>query len=269
MSDVSPFSKKVQYVNFISPRIRNSKYKVLSSGCCSPTLSCHRQLNLYRKFLHISLRENGSFELLSLHPSYGGALSLQVSNMVTRMVRHVDQEERERDGPYHWDTVRLVLLKVFGKQRAQIFTERFWIQFIQEGSSEKRVEYCVDHKNSLCYFRAIQGHSGSIPIMPELMGHTSIPYNWKEYIFHRGCSSSVQSILGSGLILGGKESDKARQAVFVTPLNPFGENADEEEPYDDYTVPQKVHHHRSGCRLLDKIVQGTKFGPALLAHKVT
>ena len=67
VSDVSPFSKKVLYVNFLSPRIRDSKYKVLSSGCCSPTLSCHRQLNLYPKFLHISHRENGSSEVLSLH----------------------------------------------------------------------------------------------------------------------------------------------------------------------------------------------------------
>ena len=40
--------------------------KFFSSGCCSPTLSCHRQLNLYPKFLHISHRENGSFEVLSL-----------------------------------------------------------------------------------------------------------------------------------------------------------------------------------------------------------
>ena len=41
--------------------------KSFSSGCCSPTVSCHRQLNLYPKFLHISQRENGSFEVLSLH----------------------------------------------------------------------------------------------------------------------------------------------------------------------------------------------------------
>ena len=43
--------------------------KFFSSGCCSPTLSCHRQLNLYPKFLHISQRENWSFEVLSLHNS--------------------------------------------------------------------------------------------------------------------------------------------------------------------------------------------------------
>ena len=47
---------------------------------------------------------------------------------------------------------------------------------------------------------------------------------------NRGCSWSVQSILGRGLIPGGKESDKARQAVFFTPLNPCGENPDEENP---------------------------------------
>ena len=37
------------------------------SGCCSPIVYCHRPLNLYTKFLHISHLENGSFEVLSLH----------------------------------------------------------------------------------------------------------------------------------------------------------------------------------------------------------
>ena len=41
--------------------------KLFSSGCCSPTSSCHRQLKLYPKFLHVSHRENGSLEVLSLH----------------------------------------------------------------------------------------------------------------------------------------------------------------------------------------------------------
>ena len=45
------------------------------------------------------------------------------------------------------------------------------------------------------------------------------------------------------MIPGGKESDKGRETVFFTPLNPFGGDDDEEEPRDDYTVPQKVHYH--------------------------
>ena len=111
----------------------------------------------------------------------------------------------------------------------------------------------MDHKNSLAYLRAFHGHSGGISILPELMGYTSIPYNWEEYIFHRGCSWSVQSILGSGLIPSGKESDKARQAVFFTPLNPFGENPDEEELHDDYAVLQKVCYHSHWKRNQDAV----------------
>ena len=121
-------------------------------------------------------------------------------------------------------------------------------------------------------FRAIQGHSGGIPIMPELMGYTSIPYNWKEHMFSQKLWS-VQSILGSGLIPGGKESDKARQAVFFTPLNPFGANPDEEEPHDDYAVHQKVHYHSHWKRNQDavywiKFSKAQDFSIAILANKV-
>ena len=70
-----------------------------------------------------------------------------------------------------------------------------------------------------------------------------ILYNVKEKFFHRCCSFRIQSILENGLIPGGHESDKGRQTVFFTPLNPFGGDSDEEEPWDDYTVLQNVHHH--------------------------
>ena len=76
---------------------------------------------------------------IDANPSHGGGLSIQVSKLVTRMVRHYD----------HWGTVRSVLLKAFGKQGAHKFSERYWIQLIQEGSSQKRVEYCVDHTKTL------------------------------------------------------------------------------------------------------------------------
>ena len=48
-------------------------------------------------------------------------------------------------------------------------------------------------------------------------------------------SWEAQSVLGSGLILGGKENDKSRQAVFFTLLDPFGNIPDEEKPHDDHT----------------------------------
>ena len=83
------------------------------------------------------------------------------------------------------------------------------------------------------------------------MEYTLLPHNWKEYIFHRGLSWNSQSILGRGIIPVGKENDKARQAVFFIPLDPFGKDPDEEKPDDDYTVHQKVHHESFWTRNQD------------------
>ena len=101
--------------------------------------------------------------------SYGGALSIQVAKMVTRMVRHHGQDERQSDASNHWDTIWPVLLKAFAKHGARDFSEKYWLRLVHEGSSKTRVEYCEDSKNSLAYFRAIQGHSGGTHIDPEFM----------------------------------------------------------------------------------------------------
>ena len=58
--------------------IPNTKF--FSSGCCSPIVSRHRQLNLYPKFLHISHRENGSVEVLSLHFSCHSPSNVRISS---------------------------------------------------------------------------------------------------------------------------------------------------------------------------------------------
>ena len=101
----------------------------------------------------------------------------------------------------------------------------------------------MNSKNSLLYFRVIQGHTGGNLIAPELMGHVAIPYKWKESLFHRGCSFNVTSILTSGLRAGVRESKEGRQTTFFTPLNPFGDNPDEEGPCDELPKPRKVHNH--------------------------
>ena len=75
----------------------------------------------------------------------------------------------------------------------------------------------------------------------------------KKCLFHRGCSFSIQSFLENGLIPGGRGSDKGRQTVFFTPLNPYGGDSDEEEPRDDHTVPQKVHYHSHWERNQDAV----------------
>ena len=59
------------------------------------------------------------------------------------------------------------------------------------------------------------------------MAHILIPYQWKE------------------------ENKEERQTIFCTPLDPFGEKSDEEEPRDDFTIPQKVHYHSNRKLNLD------------------
>ena len=120
-------------------------------------------------------------------------MAVAVSKMVTKMLRHCDQDERKLDGSRHWDTIRSVLLRAFAQEGARDFDEGSWLHLIHEGSNKKRLEYCKDNNGSLCYLRAIQGHSGGIPIRPELMIYTLIPHKWKECIFHRGISSSFHS----------------------------------------------------------------------------
>ena len=137
----------------------------------------------------------------------------------TKIVRHHDQDEREKDGSYHGETVRSLLLREFAQEH----------QPIHEGSGKKRIECWLDNKKSQCYLRAIQGHSGGIPTRPALTEYTLMPHNWKEYTFHKGMSWNSQPMSGSGIIPGGKENDKARQAVLLTPLNPFGNDPDNEK----------------------------------------
>ena len=168
-------------------------------------------------------------------------LQAEISKLVTRLVRRYDQDERETDGAVHWKSMGPKLLKAFQKAGGQKFSDTDWLQHVYERSNKMRFQYCMTSVNFLLYIRAIQGHTGGNLIAPELMGHVAIPYKWKEILFHRGCSFDVASVLKSGLIAGGKESKEGRQTIFFTPLNPFGDNPDEEEPCDDLSKPRKVH----------------------------
>ena len=126
------------------------------------------------------------------------------------MSRHFDQEEPQT-----------VLVRKFAYEGARDFSDEAWLQNIIEGSTKKGIEYCKDKDGILCYLRAFQGHSGGIPIEPELMGYVFILEIGKGTYFIEGLSWNFQSILGTGLIPGGKENDKAREAVFLTPTNHF------------------------------------------------
>ena len=65
--------------------------------------------------------------------------------MVTRMVRHYDQDERQLDAALHGDTMRPVLLKAVAKHGARNFSEKniafdlFIKEAARRGSSTVRI----------------------------------------------------------------------------------------------------------------------------------
>ena len=154
------------------------------------------------------------------------SLSAEISKLVMRFIHHYDQDERETDAAIHWNSIVPKLRKAFRSSAGQEFSNKVWRQHIHEGNTKIS-------KNSLLYFRAIQKHTGGNLAAPELMGHVAIPNKWKEFLFQRGCSNNVTSILTPGPIAGGRESKEGRQTSFFTPLNPFG----------DTSKPRKVHYH--------------------------
>ena len=120
------------------------------------------------------------------HSRYRGDLALSVSTLVTAMLRHHDHDERQRDGSRHWDSIKPVLMKAFAHKGARDIDDGKWLRLIHEGCTKKRLEYCQDKDGNLSYFRAIQGHSGGIPISPKLIKYTRIPYDWKKYLYLTG-----------------------------------------------------------------------------------
>ena len=167
--------------------------------------------------------------------------------------RHYDQDERQRGGSRHWDSIKPVLMRAFAHQGARDFDDGFWSRLIHDGSTKKWLEYCQDEDGNLSYFRAIQGHTRGIPTSPELMKLHTCSIRLEKYFFHGGSQWVFQSILGSGIISGGKEEDKARQAVFLTPLNPFEKDPEGETPHSEYTVLQKAPYETNWKRNQDAV----------------
>ena len=82
------------------------------------------------------------------------------------------------------------------------------------------------------------------------MEHILIPHDWKEFVFHRGCSFSIQPIFENGLIeeIQARKDDRPSSSHLST-LS--GKNPDEEAPSDDFTIPKKVHCHCNAKRNQD------------------
>ena len=127
-----------------------------------------------------------------------------------------------------------------------------WLHLIHEGSSGKRIVYWITR---------------SLYVICELFRDTLVVFQkdqkwWNTRLFpaYRRSTSFTEEFRGIlnpfwgvDWFWGGKENDKARQAVFFTPLNQFGNDTDEEKLHGDHTVPQKVHYQTCWKRNQDAV----------------
>ena len=97
------------------------------------------------------------------------SVETRISQCVTNMVRHHDQEERETDGARHWDGVLSALKGKFRNQLETESSDEDWLHCFCLGSIKTRFEFCEDENGELRYVLAIQGHSGGMIISPRLM----------------------------------------------------------------------------------------------------
>ena len=101
--------------------------------------------------------------------------------------------KREKsDGAIHWKSMSSKPRYAFLKDGGDTVADDDWINHVWKGSSKTRFQFCTNSCHDLLKIRVIQGHTGGEVIAPELMGHVAVPFQWKGFLFHRGCSFNMK-----------------------------------------------------------------------------
>ena len=166
-----------------------------------------------------------------------------------------DQEERQSDAAVHWDTIRPKLLKRVRKTWSTRFLRRRLASTHPWRKQQDKFRVLRGfQKNPWVTIRANQGHCGGITIAPDLMGHISNSVQMERVCVSQGLFLQHSIHPWEQTHCRRKpENKEGRQTIFVTPLNPFGENPDEEAPSVDITIPRKVHYHSNWKRNQDAV----------------
>ena len=100
-----------------------------------------------------------------------------------------------------------------------------------------------EFQNSLASFRAIQGHSGGVTINPELTGTFWFLTTGRSISFTGVVLSAPNLSWWTDWFPVERKATKDGRLSSSHHWTFFGGDPEEEEPRDDYTVPQKVHCH--------------------------
>ena len=90
----------------------------------------------------------------------GDTLESRLSTLIMKLVRHLDQKERESDGAVHWKSMGPKLRHAFQTGGGHTISETGWINRIWKGSNKTRFQQCKKSCDALLYICALQGHTG-------------------------------------------------------------------------------------------------------------
>ena len=97
--------------------------------------ACWKQiLSIIRRNQWFHDKDHSYSEKWKTIPRYPGflgwSLSSSISRMVSKLVRHFDQDERQTEEPYIWDAIKSELEKGFKDQGAEKFSESQWLDHV-------------------------------------------------------------------------------------------------------------------------------------------
>ena len=88
----------------------------------SPLIFTPRKASLFTR--RSSPTSEKKWKVKHAHSPDGGHLAVSVAKMVTMMLRHFDQEERQTDGSRHWNSMEPVLMRACAHEGAQNFSDK-------------------------------------------------------------------------------------------------------------------------------------------------
>ena len=154
---------------------------------------------------------------IEIEPGKYSLSECEVSKKVIYLLRHSQEVHREEDGAVRFWRMMENLQKHF--PYCHHWFDCKWKKSMAGGGARRRYQYCTDDWGTIVYFRALQGHSGRNFIDPLLQDNVVIQSGFFQHIYHIGCAFNLHSIINSGSIIGGQNSN-GRQAVFFLPVDP-------------------------------------------------
>ena len=175
-----------------------------------------------------------------------------------RLLRHDDTIHRADDGAVRFDDLAELFKAKFDS--APQWSIEALISFLAKGGQKKRFQYCLNPNSSkhFLYFRANQRHSGGAFVDPTLQDNVLLPDDFAEYMYHVGNANDMHSIIQGGLIPGGR-SQRDRQSVFFTAVNPMYANQNLEEVQYDLDKP-RIAVYKKNWRSRQKYCILVQFG---------